>query len=80
MTQNLSSLFNRLRRGITNCISRNTNQPQSQTPMEVDAEQVSPNSLRIQLTGYQSTVRNLHEQNDRNAELLGRLEAAVTTA
>ena len=30
------------------------------------------------LTAYQSTVRTLHEQNDRNAELLGRLEAAVT--
>ena len=76
--QNLSSSFNRLRRGITNCISRNTNQPQSQIPMEVDAEQMSPNSLHIQLTAYQSTVRNLHEQNDWNAELLGCLEAAVT--
>ena len=30
------------------------------------------------LTAYQSTVRTLHEQNDRNAELLGCLEAAVT--
>ena len=30
------------------------------------------------MTAYQSTVRTLHEQNDRNAELLGRLEAAVT--
>ena len=29
------------------------------------------------LTAYQSTVRTLHEQNDRNAELLGCLEAAV---
>ena len=45
--------------------------------MEVDAEQLSPTSLRTQLTAYQSTVRTLHEQNDRNAELLGRLEAAV---
>ena len=69
--QNLSSSFNRLRRGITN-------QPQNQTPMEVDAEQLSPTSLRTQLTAYQSTVRILHEQNDQNAELLGRLEAAVT--
>ena len=76
--QNLSSLFNRLRRGITNCISRNINQLQSQTPMEVDTEQLSPNSLHIQLTAYQSTVRNLHEQNDQNAELLGCLEATVT--
>ena len=75
--QNLSSSFNGLRRGITNHIGRNTNQPQSQTPMEVDAEQLSPTSLRTQLTAYQSTVRTLHDQNDRNAELLGHLEAAV---
>ena len=46
--------------------------------MEVDTEQLSPTSLRTQLTAYQSTVRTLHEQNDRNAELLRRLEAAVT--
>ena len=77
MWQNLSSSFNHLRRGITNCISRNTNQPQNQTPMEVDAEQLSPTSLHTQLTAYQSTVRNLHEQNDHNAELLRRLEAAI---
>ena len=76
--QNVSSSFNHLRRGITNYISRNTNQPQSQTPMEVDTEQLSPNSLHIQLTAYQSTVRSLHKQNDRNAELLECLEAAVT--
>ena len=30
------------------------------------------------MTAYQSTVRTLHEQNDRNAELLGHLEAAIT--
>ena len=46
--------------------------------MEVDVEQLSPTSLRTQLTAYQSTVRTLHEQNDRNAELLGHLEATVT--
>ena len=34
--------------------------------------------MRTHLTAYQSTVRTLHEQNNRNAELLGRLEAAVT--
>ena len=34
--------------------------------------------MRTHLTAYQSTVRTLHEQNDRNAELLGHLEAAVT--
>ena len=34
--------------------------------------------MRTHLTAYQSTVRTLHEQNDRNTELLGRLEAAVT--
>ena len=76
--QNLSSSFNRLRRGITYCIGKNTSQLQNQTPMEVDAEQLSPASLRTQLTAYQSTVRTLHEQNDQNAELLGHLEAAVT--
>ena len=46
--------------------------------MEIDAEQLSPTSLRTHLTAYQSTVRTLHEQNDCNAELLGRLEATVT--
>ena len=59
--QNLSSSFNQLRRGITNHIGKNTSQPQNQTPMEVDAEQLSPTSLRTQLTAYQSTVRTLHE-------------------
>ena len=37
--QDQSTPFNRLRRGITNRISKHTNQPQHQTPMEVDAEQ-----------------------------------------
>ena len=78
VSQTLSSSFNRLRRGITNRIGKHTSQPQHQAPMEVDAEQLSPISLRTHLTAYQSTVRILHEQNDRNAELLGRLEAAVT--
>ena len=32
--------------------------------MEVDAEQLSPNSLRTQLTAYQTTVKFLHEQNE----------------
>ena len=39
---------------------------------------MSPTSLRTHLTAYQATVRTLHAQNDHNAELLGRLEAAVT--
>ena len=39
---------------------------------------MSPTSLCTHLTAYQATVRTLHAQNDRNAELLGRLEAAVT--
>ena len=77
MRQNLSSSFNRLRRGITNQIGNRTNQPQNQTPMEVDAEQLSPTSLCTQLTAYQNTVRSLHVQNDHNAELLGRLKTAV---
>ena len=34
--------------------------------------------MRTHLTAYQSTVRTLHEQNNRNAELLGHLEATVT--
>ena len=46
--------------------------------MEVDAEQLSPNSLHTQLAAYQNTVKGLHEQKERNAELLGRLEAIVT--
>ena len=78
VSQTLSSSFNRLQRGITNQIGKHTSQPQHQTPTEVDTEQLSPTSLRTHLTAYQSTVRTLHEQNDRNAELLGRLEAAVT--
>ena len=78
VSQTLSSSFNRLRRGITNRISKHTGQPQHQVPTEIDAEQLSPTSLRTHLTAYQSTVRTLHEQNDRNAELLGCLEAAVT--
>ena len=45
--------------------------------MEIDAEQLSPTSLCTQLTAYQSTVRNLHKQNDHNAELVRHLEAAV---
>ena len=39
---------------------------------------MSPTSLRTHLTAYQAMVRTLHAQNDHNAELLGRLEAAVT--
>ena len=38
---------------------------------------MSPTSLCTHLTAYQSTVRTLHKQNDRNAELLGCLETAV---
>ena len=46
--------------------------------MDVNADQLSPTSLRTQLTAYQATVRDLHEQNNRNAELLGCLETMVT--
>ena len=77
VSQTLSSSFNRLRRGIANLIGKHTSQPQHQALTEVDAEQLSPTSLHTYLTAYKSTVRTLHEQNDRNAELLGRLEAAV---
>ena len=78
VSQTLSSSFNRLRRGITNRIGKHTSQPQHQTSNEIDADQLSPTSLRTHLTAYQATVRTLHEQNDHNAELLGRLEATVT--
>ena len=76
--QNLSSSFNRLRRGIASCMGRNTNQPQAHVEMEVDAEQLSPNSLHTQLAACQTTVKGLHEQNECNAELLGCLEAIIT--
>ena len=69
VSQTLSSSFNR--------IGKHTSQPQHQTSKEIDVEQLSPTSLRTHLTAYQATVRTLHEQNDHNAELLGRLEAAV---
>ena len=72
VSQTLSSSFNRLRRGITNRIGKHTSQPKHQTSNEVDADQLSPTSLRTHLTAYQATVRTLHEQNDHNAELLGR--------
>ena len=78
VSQTLSSSFNRLRRGITNQIGKHTSQPQHQATTEIDAEQLSPTNLHTHLTAYQSTVKTLHEQNDCNAELLGRLEAAVT--
>ena len=78
VSQTLSSSFNRLRRGITNRIGKHTSQPQHQTSNEIDADQLSPTSLRTHLTAYQATVRTLHAQNDHNAELLGCLEAAVT--
>ena len=69
--QNLSSSFNRLRRGLANRIGRQSNQPQNTVDMEVDTDQLSPNSLRNQLSAYQNTVRDLHAQNNQNAELLG---------
>ena len=77
VSQTLSSSFNRLRRGITNQIGKHTSQPQHQISNEVDAEQLSSTSLRTHLNAYQATVRTLHEQNDHNSELLGRLEATV---
>ena len=78
VSQTLSSSFNRLRRGITNRIGKHTSQPQHQTSNEIDTDQLSPTSLCTHLIAYQAMVRTLHEQNDHNAELLGRLEAAVT--
>ena len=78
VSQTLSSSFNQLRRGITNRIGKHTSQPQHQATTEINAEQLSPTSLCTHLTAYQYTVKTLHEKNDRNAELLGRLKAAVT--
>ena len=76
--QNLSSSFNHFRRGLASVISRHPTQQQNQASVEVDADQLSPTSLRTQLTMYQATVRDLHDQNNRNAKLLGRLETMVT--
>ena len=76
--QNLSSSLNHLRRGITSCISRNTNQVQNPKDMEIDAKQLSRTSLLTQLAAYQNTVRDFHDQNQCNAELLGRLETIIT--
>ena len=72
--QNLSSSFNYLHRSIANHIGRGTNQAQNPTNMEVDTDQLSPTSLRIQLVTYQNTVKDLYHQNQQNTELLGRLE------
>ena len=66
---NLSSSFNHLRRGLANRIGQQSNQPQNTVDMEVDMDQLSPNSLRNQLSAYQNTVRDA--QNNQNAELLG---------
>ena len=52
VSQTLSSSFNRLRRGITNRIGKHTSQPQHQTSNEIDADQLSPTSLRTHLTAY----------------------------
>ena len=76
--QNLSSSFSRFRRGLASAISRHPTQQQNPASVEVDADQLSPTSLRTQLTAYQATVRDLHDQNNRNAELLGHLETMVT--
>ena len=76
--QNLSSLFSHFRRGLASAISQHPTQQQNPASAEVDADQLSPTSLQTQLTAYQATVRDLHDQNNRNAELLGRLETMVT--
>ena len=46
--------------------------------MEVDADQLSPTSLWTQLAAYQNTVKDLHDQNECNTELLGGHEPIVT--
>ena len=69
--QNLSLSFNHLQRGLASHIGRHTNQAQNPVDMEVDVEQLSPTSLCTQLAAYQTNVKDLHNQNNRNAELLG---------
>ena len=76
--QNLSSSFSRFRRGLASAISRHPTQQQNLASAEVNADQLSPTSLRTQLIAYQATVRDLHDQNNRNAKLLGRLKTMVT--
>ena len=76
--QNLSSSFSHFRRSLASAISRQPTQRQNLVNVEVDADQLSPTSLWTQLTAYQATVRDLHDQNNCNAELLGRLETMVT--
>ena len=46
--------------------------------MEINAEQLSPTNLCTQLAAYQNTVKDLHDQNQHNAELLGRLKTIVS--
>ena len=76
--QNLSSSFSHFRRGLASCIGLQPTQSQNLVSAEVDADQLSPTSLWTQLTTYQATVRELHIQNNHNAEILGRLETMVT--
>ena len=38
--------------------------------MEVDAEKLSPTSLRTHLAAHQNTVKDLHDQNEHNVQLL----------
>ena len=76
--QNLNSSFSHFRRGLASAIGRQPAQPQNLVSMDVDADQLSPTSLWTQLTAYQATVRDLHKQNNCNAELLSHLETMVT--
>ena len=46
--QNLSSSFNRFRRGLASAISRHPAPQQNQASVEVDADQLSPTSLQTQ--------------------------------
>ena len=39
---------------------------------------LSATSLRTQLMAYQNMVKDLHDQNNHNAELLGHLETMVS--
>ena len=45
--------------------------------MEINTDQLSPTSMHTQLVTYHNTVRDLYDQNQRNAEILGRLKMVV---
>ena len=80
MCHNLSTSFKRFHQGIASCISWSSVQTQQQVNMDVDSNSMSPNTMHVQISTYQQTVRGLHKQNNHrsNSELLGRLEQTIS--